>query len=431
MAERPLVHKFGGAVLRSPEGFAAMAQRLHESDGQPLLVVISALGRVTRELEQAAADAERGEYGRALERLHHLVEQHQRYAAQLLGSQGQQHVATILDETAAQLQGYLEGIAITGELTPRTLDLVRSFGERWALALVAAFLRECGFPVVAVDATELLCTDARHGMARPLLEQTAQSVERSLRPLLRPGQVVLTQGFIARSLRGEITTMGQESSALTAVLLAALVGAEELQVWTDVPGVRTCDPSVVPEAELLPALSYGQARRIAQAGLRLLYPAAIACAERWNICLRIRSAFTPEAGETVVSSVPGELVPMIIGREGVWLLAGTSAEMEAVLPLSSVDGSTVLARWEDPESCSVVVSSDIPPYARAVAEGALLTVLAAEQRQVACLLPLCGQLLSAGQLLRLWYTGEELRCFVAAPTYEPALRALWGELQRR
>ena len=426
--EGPLVYKFGGAVLRSPEGFAAMAQRLRECPEQrPVVVVISALGRTTRELEEAAADAERGEQERAFARLCRLVETHRQYAEALLSSQRRQELENFLAETRAHLQGYLEGVRITGELTPRTLDMIRSYGEQWALAMVLAFLQEHGFRVAAVEATELLCTDARHGMAQLLVEQTAARVEQYLRPLLRPGQCVVTQGFVARSVRGDITTMGQESSMLTAVVLAGLIGAEEVVLWTDVPGIRACDPTVVPDAGLLPTLSYAQARQIAHAGLRLLYPAAITLAERWGIRLRFRSAFAPGAGETVVSSTAGELVPMIVGREQVRLVIGSSAEVETTLRLSPVDGSAILARWEDAEELWAVVSSDIPG-AHAVATGAVVTVFASGPQHMSRLFRICGQLLAAGQLLRVWYVGQ-LRCFVQEGCYGEVLRALWQELR--
>ncbi|MCS6965902.1 MAG: hypothetical protein NZ473_03950 [Candidatus Kapabacteria bacterium] len=430
MEECPLVFKFGGAVLRSLNGFRVIGQRIREhSNGQPLLVVVSALGQVTRELERAAFAAEAGQEETALEIASYLVKHHQLYAEQLLGGKHQRTVAELLAHTAAQLEGYLRGVRITGELTPRTLDAIRAFGERWALALVEAFLQEQGLDVVSVDATELLCTDAQHGKAQPLVERTAQNVEYRLRPLLQPGCIVLTQGFVARSTRGDITTMGQESSSLTAVLLAGLVGAREVQLWTDVAGIRECDPALVPEACLIPQLSYAQAQEIAHAGLRLLHPRMVELAERWGLCLRIRSAFVPELGETVVSTVAGQLVPLVVSREQLRLLAFIPGEVPETVRAQPVDGGAILARWEEAERVWVLISSDIP-LAASVSPGALVTVLYTTRQQRARLVELCGQLLQEGIPMQVWGCMQRLRCFVPEEYRGNVVQSFWSQLRR-
>jgi aspartate kinase len=417
------VHKFGGAVLRSVEGFRAMVQRLREEGERPLVVVVSALGQVTRQLEQLAHAAELGQE-EVWAGVDALVAQHHGFAQQLLDERQYGEMAEWLEQTAQQLREYVEGVRLTGELTPRTLDLIRAFGERWALALTVAFLRGQGLPVSAVDATELICTDGRHGRAQPLVEETAQRIRQRLLPLLEPGRVVVTQGFVARSVQGELTTMGQESSALTAALIAALGGARELYLWTDVAGVYQCDPTLVPSAARVPQLSYEQAWQIASAGLRLLYPPMVEVARRWGLRVSIRSAFAPEAGQTWVSAEAGELPPCVVSRERVRLVC--LREGEAVPWLHSVDGSTIFARWEEVGSAWVLISSDIP-VAAAVEEGTLVTVLAASEPQVARLVQCCGQLQQEGVPVRLWYAGR-LCCFVPEEHAARLVREFWREL---
>ncbi len=423
----PLVLKCGGAVLRTPKGFTALAERLREyTAAAPLVVVVSALGHVTRQLESIARMAQAGQLEGALEAVARVVAYHREYAAQLLDTDGQQAIGKLLSHTACQLEEYVHGIAITGELTPRTLDLVRSFGESWALALVVAFLRRWGFPITVIEATEVLCTDTRHGMAQPLIEETARRVEERLCPLLRAGSIVLTQGFVARSVRGDITTMGQESSSLTAVLLAALVGAPEVHLWTDVAGIRVCDPAIVPHAALVPQLSYGQAAHIGRAGLRLLYPRMLEVAERWGVRLRIRSAFAPTAGATDISSVPGQLPPLIVGREKVWLRKAPSAVIPPELRLQPVDGSTVFARWEDGEYVWMLTNSDIPAL-EPVEEGGMVTLLSAAPSHRGEFVRLCARLLEKGVSVR-FAGGEYVRCFVPEASYGPLVRTLWEAL---
>ncbi|MEN3026707.1 MAG: hypothetical protein ABDH31_03230 [Chlorobiota bacterium] len=425
----PLVYKFGGAVLRLPEGFAAMVQRLREGlrQGQPLLLIVSALGRVTRQLEQAAFTAEAGRGAEALAMAAQVLEHHRELAAQLLGSKclGFQEY---LEGGAQKLEGYLQGIAVTGELTPRALDAVRSFGEMWASALVAAFLRGSGIDPVCIDAPELIQTDSQHGAAQPLLEPTRAAVHRHLMPLLQPGRVVLTQGFIGRSVEGRLTTMGQESSALTAVLLAALTGAEEVTFWTDVAGIRECNPALVAEATLVPQMSYTQALQVAKAGLRLLHPRMVEFASQSKLRLRFRSAFAPEDGETVVSELPGRMVPMIVVRERVYLLALPPEQMSTELRLHAIDGSSLFLRWDEPERTVVLRSSDVP-YSTPREVGGLVTVLYGTQRQIARLIQLCGQQQHEGAPVRLWSLGDQLRCFVSEDCLPSLVRALWRELR--
>jgi hypothetical protein len=264
-------------------------------------------------------------------------------------------------------------------------------------------------------------------MAQPLIEETAHNVQQRLLPVLEPGRVVLTQGFVARSVRGEITTMGQESSALTAALLAVLLRAEEVVMWTDVAGIRQCDPAVVPEAALVERLSYEQALRIARAGLRLLYPRMVELAWRYKLRVRICSAFAPHAGETVVSEEPGLVHPMVVSRERVRLLGWNRREVPAELRLVDVDGSAVLARWEDAEQLWLLTSSDVPapaPYSR---EGLLATLLFAQHTDA--VLQRCVRLHREGIAVSLWY-GDVLRCFVAEEHGAVLIRAMWEELHR-
>ena len=158
-----------------------------------------------------------------------------------------------------ELSAALEGVALLRERTARVTDLVSSFGERLSTPLLAAALTKAGVPARAVDARELLVTDDRHGAATCDRKGSDPRVRRKLRPILAAGVLPVVTGFIARSAKGETTTLGRSGSDTTAALLGAALLAREVVIWTDVDGVLSADPRLVKGTRLLPRLSYREA----------------------------------------------------------------------------------------------------------------------------------------------------------------------------
>ncbi len=429
MAQRPIVAKFGGAVLRSPAGFEALRSRVRELLPTPLVLVISALAGVTRRLESAARAAEHGDDAAAHHHAEALLSMHLEYCQQLFPELSlRRHVEGELLQIAEQLRRYLRGIAITQELTPRTLDRVRACGELWAFALVEAFLRQESFALVPLPAPELIVTDARHGFAQPLWEPTQQQLQQKLLPALQPNTVVLTQGFIARSQQGELTTMGQESSALTAALLAAMLRSSPLLLWTDVAGVRRCDPKLVPDAALLPQLSYAQARRLAAYGLKLLYPRMLSVLEQHGAEAEIRSAFCPTDGCTRIGPADGKLPPVLITREGLRLYRFRCEQVPPQLRLLEPDGCSLFARWEDGETFAVLASSDlaVAGMPESSSEGTLLTLLDPVPPLQHAALQRC---LEASSAALCWVRPQLLQCFLPGQPTPWLLQQLYALLQ--
>ncbi len=283
------------------------------------MAVASAMAGVTDVLLQAALDAERGRIGLARRAVDALNARHAAAAKEL----GVRFEAAPLRELGAAL----EGVALLRERTARVTDLVSSFGERLSAPLLAAALTKAGVPARAVDAREMLVTDDRHGAATCDRKKSDPRVRRKLKPILSAGVLPVVTGFIARSAKGETTTLGRSGSDTTAALLGAALLAREVVIWTDVDGVLSADPRLVKKARLLPRLSYREAAEMTYFGAKVLHFPAVLPAIAEGIPLVIRNSFRPEirgttiasrgdgkAGIRAVTAVPGMCLLSLDGR---------------------------------------------------------------------------------------------------------------------
>jgi bifunctional aspartokinase / homoserine dehydrogenase 1 len=293
---RPItIHKFGGTSLgdasriRSAARLLVAARRRH-----PVVAVASAMGGVTDVLLEAARDAERGRIGLARKAVETLRVRHVTAAEEL----GVRFEAAPLRELLAAL----EGVALLRERTARVTDLISSFGERLSAPLLAAALAKAGTAARPVDAREMIVTDDHHGAAACDRKRTDPRVRRKLRPILARGIVPVVTGFIARSAKGETTTLGRSGSDTTAALLGAALQAREVVIWTDVDGVLSADPRIVRGARLLPRLSYREAAEMTYFGAKVLHFPAVLPAIAEGIPLVIRNSFRPEIRGTTIAA---------------------------------------------------------------------------------------------------------------------------------
>lgn len=310
------IMKFGGAVMKNPEGFAAITSILRQYQHEPLLLVVSAFSTVTRNLKRAATLAEQADEQAALALAKSILEQHELFASQLLQNENTRNaLLALLHENTQRLCEYLRGVSITRELTARTLDAIMSYGEYFAVHIAKHYLQEQGFTLTFIDAADTIVTDNRYGSAIPDRELTINAIDKKLRPALHRSAMVITQGFVGRSSTGELTTMGMESSNLTATLLGELLGAREVIIWTDVDGVRSADPRYAEQTTPLPHLSYAQAYTAAINGVKLLHPHMIEPVQRASIPLHIRSAFEPTGKGTLITRATPAVVPPILSLQ--------------------------------------------------------------------------------------------------------------------
>jgi aspartokinase/homoserine dehydrogenase 1 len=188
------------------------------------------------------------------------------------------------------------------EMTPRTRDAISGLGERLSAPLVAAALAERGVASEAIEATELIVTDARHGAAEPYIDLTRERCEARMRPLLRRRIVAVVTGFIGATVEGVLTTLGRNSSDFSGTIMGAALDADEVTLWTDVDGILTADPRLVPGACPILEMTYREACDLADLGAKVLHPKTLDAVSQRGIPLSIRNTFAPDRPGTKITA---------------------------------------------------------------------------------------------------------------------------------
>jgi len=251
-----IVCKFGGTSVQDAEAVRRVAGIIKARLKDKPVVVASAMGKTTNGLLQAAETAARGKRQEALDLLGKIRERHYREAQKLLAGSAQEAVLEALGTHFKELATLLKGLAILGELTPRSMDAVASFGERVSTLILTEVLRECGIEAELMDARQCIITDDNFTRAAPLFDLTDAAVREHLLPSIKEGRVPVLQGFIGSTRNGITTTIGRGGSDYSASLVGAALDAYDIQIWTDVDGIMTTDPRMVPEARRVKVISF-------------------------------------------------------------------------------------------------------------------------------------------------------------------------------
>ncbi len=313
------VLKFGGAVLNSIEGLSALVSTVAAQE-EHSVVVISAFGKTTRDLLDSAEKAREGLVDEAEAALAEIVSWHAGFILSLKReSDNDNRASDALRASSVRLKEILRGISLTGQLTKRTRDLVASYGESMALFVVAEALSKKAVSTTILQSTDIFVTDDNHGDAKPDLQVTTENIVEQIQPALERGHVLI-QGFVARSQTGQITTMGIESSSLTAAIIAAALRAVSMVVFSDVEGVRTADPAFARTHSLVPQLSYAQAHSAALNGVKVLHPRMLEPLKNAEIPLFVKSAFAPQGDATRISSQDGQHYCIAAMHEQLYIL---------------------------------------------------------------------------------------------------------------
>jgi aspartokinase/homoserine dehydrogenase 1 len=302
-----IVMKFGGtsvgsvAALQYVTGIVEKARQ----QGDEVVLVVSAMSGVTDLLLGGAREAEAGDVTTARLARQEILSKHTQVMETFLA--GSQWHAPVLDEISALLDEFdalCHSISVLGELTPRALDVIAGMGERMSVRQVAAVLESRGTPARAIDATQLIVTDDRYGAASPLMPPIAERSQALLHPLIEEGITPVVTGFIGATEAGIPTTLGRGGSDYSATILGRALGADEVWIWTDVNGVMTADPRVVPDACTIPHLSYAEVGEMAYFGAKVLHPQAIRPVKRSAIPVRILNTFQPDHPGTRITKDP-------------------------------------------------------------------------------------------------------------------------------
>ncbi len=290
-----VVMKFGGTSVGRGEHIRQVAGLVsnHLGKGYQLVVVVSALEGVTDNLVEASEEARGGNRDAVRKLLQKITKKHVTAARNAIENKSiLKEIEQTLRIAFDELEKVLTGIIYLGELTPKSKDYVLSFGERMSTPIVWGTLRDLGLDVQYFTGKDAgIVTDSNFGEARVLLKVTEHQVKQNIEPLLDKGITPVVTGYIAATQDGEITTLGRGGSDYTATIMAAAVEADEVWVWTDVDGLMTSDPKIVPSAKVIPELSFQEAIEMAIFGAKAMHPRALEPAMEKEIPVRIRNTF--------------------------------------------------------------------------------------------------------------------------------------------
>ena len=324
-----IVVKFGGTSVADAAAIARAAAITRSRAPRQPVVVVSALARATNELLAAAEQAAQGQLIVALRGIEGLRERHLAEAEALLGGGGDaDDVRGELSAMCDELASLSEALSVLGHLTPRSLDAIAAYGELLSAALVHAAFRRYDLPVELVDARDVMVTDELHTRAVPDFDAITESARRVLGPMLSHGRVPVVGGFIGRSPAGVTTTIGRGGGDFTAALLGAALGADAIEIWTDVDGMLTADPRIVPGARLIREIRFDEAAELATFGAKVLHPSTIAPAVQRGIPVFIFNSRRPEGrGTRITADAPRRAVSAIAGKGNVTVIRVNSSRM--------------------------------------------------------------------------------------------------------
>lgn len=294
-----IVMKFGGTSVESASAIERLASIVRVRLTRHPVVVVSAMGKTTNKLLACAAEALDGNREQALEDLESLRAAHLSEGRAIVSESRQADLENIIEGLFNELQDLIRGVAVMGELTARATDSISSYGERLSSEIVALALESLGIASVHIDSRDVIVTDARHTQAAPLLPQTYSRLAATI-PQLTADRVVVMGGFIGATEEGVTSTLGRGGSDFTAAIVGAGIGAEEIQIWTDVDGMLTADPTVMPGGYRVKTISFAEAAELAYFGAKVLHPSTVVPAIEKNIPVRILNSRRPEVEGTLI-----------------------------------------------------------------------------------------------------------------------------------
>lgn len=323
--------KFGGTSVEDADAMRRVIEIVRVNVKRKPLVVLSACAGVTNELIQSAQGVLVEGKKKSLVRLQSLQHRHNTIADKLLRGTSRVLVKNAIEEIFSKLRNFVEGVHLLGELTARSLDAFVSYGEQLSSLILQHALVEMKIPSVLVDAREVMLTNRNFGSALPLINKISERAKRIFLPRLQSGKVVVTQGFIGATDDGTTTTIGRGGSDYSASIFGAVLGAQEIQIWTDVDGMMSADPRIVPQAKIIDEMSFDEASELAYFGAKVLHPNTILPAVQKDIPVRILNSRKPEVRGTRILHQPTgrsrDVVKSIASKKGIIVINVSSSRM--------------------------------------------------------------------------------------------------------
>ncbi|HYM59255.1 MAG TPA: lysine-sensitive aspartokinase 3 [Thermoanaerobaculia bacterium] len=327
-----IVIKFGGTSVGNAQRVAQAIDIVAERRERRPIVIVSALAGVTNDLVAASEAARAGDIRRVEEIIAAVRRRHEEVAMRLVQQKMDfyESFSRQLDKQIEEVHTILKGIALLGEITPRAKDKVTAIGEKLSSVLFAYSMMMRALPGEQVDSEEVVITDSRFGEATPLMDRTRAAAHQVLLPLVERNLIPVMGGFFGRAAGGGTTTLGRGGSDYSAAIVGAAVGAEEIQIWTDVDGMMTSDPRLIPSARVIDRISYVEAAELAWFGAKVLHPRTIAPAVTERIPVRVLNTHNAASAGTLITSEgdPRELGPRAIAvKKGITVVHMTSNTM--------------------------------------------------------------------------------------------------------
>jgi len=336
-----IVMKFGGtsvadraaierviAIVRAARQVAIQPE---SPDWRGPVVVVSALAGATDRLLGIAAQAGAGDIDGAQDHLHALCARHLDVAGVVTQPDERQQVDRFIRDTFDELERITGALGVLREVTPRWLDAIAATGEIASSRIVAGALTSQGLASSWVDARRVMVTSDAHVAAAPLVPETTAALTRIVDPLLASRRIPVVGGFVGATRQGVTTTLGRGGSDYSASIVGACLGASEIQIWTDVDGMLTADPRLVPNVHVVPHLSFAEASELAYFGAKVLHPATIQPAVGKNIPVRILNSTRPQdpIGTLITRDRPASDRPLtaVASKKGVTVVDITSTRM--------------------------------------------------------------------------------------------------------
>jgi aspartokinase/homoserine dehydrogenase 1 len=377
-----LVMKFGGTSVGSADAIrqaATIILELAQTWEHPV-VVVSAMRGVTDALARGALSAASGDEQVYRSIVADLRVRHYRVVDELLEANGERAglLATV-DEYLDEFASFCHSVHVLGEVTPRAMDAVTSLGERINARVLAALLRQDQARSEAVDATELVVTDETFQNAVPLMEASRTRTAARLAPMLDGGVIPVVTGFIGAAESGATTTLGRGGSDYSAAILGDCLDADEVWIWTDVDGVMTADPRIVPEAQVIPSLSYGEVSELAYFGAKVLHPRTIRPVVERGIPLWVKNTFNSECPGTridkeaqntpatvkAITAIEGLSLVTVEGR-GMMGVPGIAARTFSAVASQGASVLMISQSSSEQSICFVIPTTAVPPVIAAI-----------------------------------------------------------------
>ncbi|MCR4406185.1 MAG: aspartate kinase [Anaerolineae bacterium] len=379
-----LIMKFGGTSVGNADAIGQVADIVlgYTRKVDRLVVVVSAMSGVTDALIRGALAAASGDEQAYRAIVNDLRAGHYRAVKALLDPGGEQApLLTTVDNYLDEFSAFCHSVHILGEVTPRAMDAITSLGERISARILAALLRQRGVHSQALDATELIITDNTFQNAAPLTDVTRTRVSARLNPLLDEGVIPVVTGFIGATEQGVTTTLGRGGSDYSAAILGDCLDADEVWIWTDVDGVMTADPRLVPDARVIPVLSYSEVGELAYFGAKVLHPKTILPIIERNIPLWVKNTFNPSYPGTritrepeaangqvkAVTAIQGLSMVTVEGR-GMIGVPGIAARTFAAVASQGASVLMISQASSEQSICFVIPTKTAAPVIRAIEE---------------------------------------------------------------